>query len=141
MRKIICSLTLAICLTGCKGLKHTVEVPVYIHDTSYVAREVHDSTYIDRWHTVQQKGDTIFVTDEVTKFKYVTKIDTAYKYIEVPVVVTKKETVEVKKPLSWWQQFLIYYGALWLLSMLIVLIYKIAKSKLWQNVGNFLKKM
>ena len=25
---------------------------------------VHDSTYIDRWHTQYEKGDTVFVTNE-----------------------------------------------------------------------------
>ena len=73
-------------LAGCKAVKQTVEVPVYVHDTTYVAKEVHDSTFIDRWHTEYQKGDTIFITNEVTKT--VTKIltDTAYKYIEKPVI-------------------------------------------------------
>ena len=66
-----------ICLVGCKTVKETVGVPVYIHDTTQTVRELHDSIYIDRWHTEYQKGDTIFVTDEVTKI--VTKIvrDTA----------------------------------------------------------------
>ena len=73
---------LLLTLVGCKALKQTVEVPVFVHDTAYLAKEVHDSTFIDRWHTEYQKGDTIFVTDEVNKI--VTKIvrDTAYKYVE-----------------------------------------------------------
>ena len=101
---------LLLTMVGCKALKQTVEVPVYVHDTAYLAKEVHDSTYIDRWHTEYQKGDTIYITDEVTKI--VTKIvrDTAYKYVEKPVTISKTETVEVKKPLTWWQKTLMWLG-------------------------------
>lgn len=111
----------ALCLlfVGCSCLRTTIEVPVYVHDTTYVAKIQHDSTYIDRWHTVYQKGDTIFVTNEVTKIKIVTKTDTAYKYIEKPVVVSKMETVEVEKPLSWWRKTEIY--GFWALLALFVL--------------------
>ena len=123
------AMTLILCafLSSCKVLKKTVEVPVYIHDTTYTAKEVHDSTYIDRWHTVEVKGDTIFVTNEVTKSKIVTKIDTAYRYIEKPVVTTVTETVEVAKPLSWWQKDLMWSGVAALVVLLAVLL-----AKFWQ---------
>lgn len=108
---------LILLLSGCNCLKHTVEVPVYIHDTSYVAKEVHDSTYIDHWHTVYQKGDTVFVTETKIKYRERVKIDTAYKYVEKPVVVSQTEIVEVKKPLRWWQKGLMYTGAVCLLCL------------------------
>lgn len=114
-------------LTGCSCLRQTVEVPVYIHDTTYTAKEVHDSTYVDRWHTIEVKGDTIFVTNEVTKTKIVTKIDTAYRYIEKPVTLTETETVEVAKPLSWWQKALMWSGVAALVVLLAVLL-----AKFWQ---------
>ena len=118
---------LCLMLSGCKAVKQTVEVPVYVHDTTYVAKEVHDSTFIDRWHTEYQKGDTIFITNEVTKT--VTKIltDTAYKYIEKPVVVSKTETVEVKKPLSWWQKTFVWIGVLCLIGIVLWLVWKFKK--------------
>lgn len=115
-------------LAGCNAVKQTVEVPVYIHDTTQIVREVHDSTYIDRWHTVYQKGDTIFVTDEVTKIVTKIKIDTAYKYIEKPVIISKTETVEVEKPLTWWQKT--KQKGFWFLSA-VVFIYIIWKTKKW----------
>lgn len=120
---------LCLLLTGCKGLKQTVEVPVYIHDTTYKTKEVHDSTFIDRWHTVYQKGDTIYITDEVTKI--VTKIvhDTTYQSVEKPILVTKTETVEVKKPLSWWQKTFIYIGVLSVIGVVVVLAYRIMIKK------------
>ena len=119
----------ALCLmfAGCKAVKQTVEVPVYVHDTTYVAKEVHDSTFIDRWHTEYQKGDTIFITNEVTKIVTKIKTDTAYKYIEKPVVVSKTETVEVAKPLSWWQKTFVWIGVLCLIGIVLWLVWKFRK--------------
>jgi hypothetical protein len=119
---------LCLLLSGCKTVKVVEQVPVYIHDTTQTVREVHDSTFIDRWHTVYQKGDTIFVTDEVTKIVTKIKIDTAYKYIEKPVVISKTETVEVEKPLTWWQKT--KQKGFWFLSA-VVLVYVIWKTKKW----------
>ena len=118
---------LCLMLAGCKAVKQTVEVPVYVHDTTYVAKEVHDSTFIDRWHTEYQKGDTIFITNEVTKIVTKIKTDTAYKYIEKPVVVSKTETVEVKKPLSWWQKTFVWIGVLCLIGIVLWVVWKFRK--------------
>lgn len=120
---------LLLTLVGCKALKRTVEVPVFVHDTAYLAKEVHDSTFIDRWHTEYQKGDTIFVTDEVTKI--VTKIvrDTAYKYVEKPVTISKTETVEVKKPLRWWQKGLMWAGAIGLITVLAAVAFRLLRHR------------
>ena len=76
---------------------------------------------------VEVKGDTIFVTNEVTKTKFVTKTDTAYRYIERPVTISKTETVEVKKPLAWWQKALMWSGVAALVVLLAVLL-----AKFWQ---------
>ena len=102
---------------------------MYIHDTTQTVRELHDSTYIDRWHTEYQKGDTIYITDEVTKI--VTKIvrDTAYKYIEKPVTISKTETVEVKKPLTWWQKTLMWIGVVGLIGLMGLIGWRILKRK------------
>lgn len=110
-----------ICLIGLSGCKNwrtiTVEKPVYIHDTTQMVKEVHDSTFIDRWHTEYQKGDTIYITDEVTKIVTKIKIDTAYKYVEKPVAISKTETVEVKKPLTWLQKGLMWMGVVGLMGL------------------------
>ena len=115
-------------LSGCKSWHKVVEVPVYVHDTTYKTKEVHDSTYIDRWHTIIQKGDTIFVTDEVTKIKYVTKTDTAYKVVEKPVIVSKTETVEVERPLRWWQKMFMYMGLVGLMALIGWIVLKIYRK-------------
>lgn len=92
----------AVAMCSCRTVRVVEQVPVEVHDTAYVTKMLHDSTYIDRWHTEYIKGDTVYVTNNETKvvYKYVT--DTSYKYVEKPVTVTKTEMVEVKKPLSWW---------------------------------------
>ena len=121
---------LLLTMVGCKSVKQTVEVPVYIHDTTQTVRELHDSIYIDRWHTEYQKGDTIYITDEVTKI--VTKIvrDTAYKYVEKPVTISKTETVEVKKPLTWWQKTLMGMGIVGLMGLMGLVGWNILKKRL-----------
>ena len=121
---------LLLTLVGCKALKQTVEVPVYVHDTAYLAKEVHDSTYIDRWHTEYQKGDTIYITDEVTKIVTKIKIDTAYKYVEKPVTISKTETVEVKKPLRWWHKGLIWIGVVGLMGLIGLIGWRILRLRL-----------
>ena len=116
-------------LVGCKAVKETVEVPVYVHDTTQTVRELHDSIYIDRWHTEYQKGDTIYITDEVTKTVTKIKIDTAYKYVEKPVTISKTETVEVKKPLTWWQKTLMGMGVVGLMGLMGLIGWRILKRK------------
>lgn len=119
-----CLLLLA---TSCHQLKHTVEVPVYVHDTTFVAKEVHDSTYIDKWHTVYVNGDTVRLRDSIVVYRYRVKTDTSYIYVEKPVIVSKTETVEVKKPLTWWQKTLVWIGVLCLVGIVLWLVWKFRK--------------
>lgn len=111
----------AIC-SSCRTVRIIEQVPVEVHDTVYQKMVQHDSIYIDHFREVTKKGDTIFVTNEVTKTKIVTKIDTAYKYIEKPVTITEEKIVEVKKPLPWWQKTLMYTGGSLLLALLGAMI-------------------
>ncbi len=109
---------LLLTLVGCKTVKVIEQVPVYVHDTAYQTKEVHDSTYIDRWHTIYQKGDTVFDTKTITITKTLTRTDTAYKVVEKPVIVSKTETVEVERPLRWWQKMFMYMGLVGLMALI-----------------------
>ena len=102
--RVVGVFALLLVMTGCRGTRHTVEVPVYVHDTTYIAKEVHDSTYIDKWHTVYVNGDTVRTHDSIVVYRYKMNTDPVCKYIEKPVTVTQTETVEVEKPLGWWQR-------------------------------------
>lgn len=109
-------------------MRQTVEVPVYVHDTTYLAKEVHDSTYIDRWHTIEVKGDTVYVTNDQITVKLRTITDTSYKYVEKPVTVTVEQIKEVKKPLRWWQNGLMWSGVV---SLAFAALFVLAKC--WQK--------
>ena len=116
-------------LVGCKTVKETVEVPVYIHDTTQTVRELHDSIYIDRFREVTKKNDTIYITDSIAVIKYSLITDTAYRYIERPVTVTRTEQVEVKKPLAWWQKGLMWIGVVGLMGLIGLIGWRILKRK------------
>lgn len=97
-------------LVGCRTVRVVEQVPVLVHDTLRLSQTLHDSIYIDHFREVTQKNDTIYVTDSIAVIKYSLKTDTAYRYIERPVTVAKTTTVEVEKPLRWWQKTLMYTG-------------------------------
>lgn len=124
-----CAIALVLLLlTSCRTVRTVEQVPVYVHDTLRLTQTLRDSIFIDRQHTVYTQGDTIYVTDQVTKT--VTKIitDTAYRYIERPVTVSKMETVEVEKPLAWWQKVLMWTGAIGILVAALWLALRLRRS-------------
>ena len=104
-------------LCGCKSARATVEIPVLIHDTTVTVRHLHDSTYVDRWHTVYQKGDTVYDTKTITITKTVTKTDTVFRASEKPVTVTRCQIKEVERRLTAWQRFRL--GAFWWLLLAV----------------------
>lgn len=112
---ILCLLILA--LVGCKTLPPPT--PTNSHSDSHdsVRTEyVHDSIYIDRWHTEKQKGDTFYIHDSIDRWR------NKYIYIHDSINNSRVDTiyqpVEVVKPQS---QFLRNSGiALWVLIALLV---------------------
>lgn len=111
----------AVAMCSCRTVRVVEQVPVEVHDTAYITKTMHDSTYIDRWHTIYQQADTVYIRDSISVIKYSLITDTAYRYIERPVTVSKMETVEVEKPLRWWQKGLIYIGILSLLAIITII--------------------
>ncbi len=102
MRRILAAVavTIMLSLSGCRTIKE--QVPVYIHDTTQVVSVRLDSVYVDRWHVEYRDGDTVRIRDSVLVYRYVLRTDTAVRVIERPVTV--RETVEVARPLTWWQR-------------------------------------
>lgn len=113
---------LGICLSlyGCKTSKQIIEVPVCVHDTIRTVQLQHDSVYIDNWHIQWQSGDTIFIYDSVDRWRSLIKIDTAYRYVEIPIEVTK--TIEKEKELSALQRFQIFSGVIFHIIIIIVVL-------------------
>lgn len=102
---------------SCRTIK-TVEVPVYVHDTTEVTKYVHDSTFIENTIKEYIKGDTCFVERWHTKYKEKTVHDTTFVYREVPIEVPTTEYVEVERELTWWQRALMCLGACFVISVL-----------------------
>ena len=104
----------------------TVEVPVMVHDTTYVSQHIHDSVYVE--NTEYIKGDTVYLS----KTKYVEKIktDTLVKYVEKPVEIVNEvvKTKYVEKELKWWQETLMVFGCM-LLFVMVAYIAKLAWGK------------
>ena len=111
-------LSTCLLLAGCKG-SDTLVLPEIFRDTVYRVQHHHDSTYVDRWHTVEVKGDTVFKTETKYIYRYLTRVDTAYRYVEKPVEVIRTETVEVEKPLRWWQKALMWGGVGFALAIFV----------------------
>ena len=100
MKRLLFVLAVLLSLSGCRTIKE--QVPVYIHDTTRVVNTLLDSVYVDRWHEVVVKGDTVRIHDStiITRDRYCH--DTVYRYKEKPVKIT--EIREVAQPLTWWQK-------------------------------------
>ena len=60
----------------------------------------------------------------------VNKTDTAYRYVERPITVTRTETVEVEKRLHWGQKGLMWMGAIGLLCVVVWIGIRIYRKKL-----------
>lgn len=130
-RMLFLGLILLLAFTsGCsrKTVAPVVE-PVYIHDTTETVRMVHDSTYIDRWHTQWLSGDTMFIHDSIDRWHSVVKHDTLSLYREVPVL--QKVPVEVERKLNWWQKFRMSAGDILLIAVFLGLLY--LGWKLWRG--------
>ena len=122
LKYIFCVLVLL--LYGCRGADRIV----YVHDTidnSVVYtnyKNVHDSVYVDRWHSVEVIGDTVYRIDSMVvyrwKMSYDTVVDSVGTEVLVPVekVVVEKEKV---RGLFWW------CGLIVMVCLILYVAYKI----------------
>lgn len=98
-------------------------VPGMSHNRDSVRVEkiyIVDSTYIDRWHTILQKGDTVYKHDSIVKHLW------RYKEIHDTLTVVSVDTTiireEIEKPLSKGNKFLLHSGvALWILVAVLII--------------------
>lgn len=109
---------LVLSAASCRTIQ-TVEVPVPIHDTTYLTKNVHDSVFVE--NTVKEfvKGDTVFVVKTKTKYVEKLRVDTIVSYNEVPVEVKVETTKLVEKELNWMQKTLMGMGVCFVLSVLV----------------------
>lgn len=119
---------LVVAAVSCRTIeKVTVEVPVEVHDTTYLTQHVHDSVYVESTEYI--KGDTVYKT----KWKYIERVktDTVYKYVEKPVETTIEvvKTEYVEKELPWWEVTLMVIGGCFLFVIIMYIVYRIVKLK------------
>lgn len=112
LMRIILSLALCIIVVGCKTTTKIVEVPVekvvtktdsiYITKVKVDSVFEKDSIYINTY----VKGDTIYRDNYrfISRWRDRVKLDTIYKTHTDTIKVEKAITIEVEKPLSWWQK-------------------------------------
>ena len=108
---------LALAAASCRTIQ-TVEVPVPIHDTTYITKTERDSVFVE--HTTHEyvKGDTVFMKITTTKYVDRVKTDTVRLYVEKPIEIVKTDTKTVVKPLNWLQKTFMFCGGLFMLSVL-----------------------
>ena len=112
LMRIILSLALCIIVVGCKTTTKIVEVPIekvvtktdsiYITKVKVDSLFEKDSIYINTY----VKGDTIYRDNYrfISRWRDRVKLDTIYKTHTDTIKVEKAITIEVEKPLSWWQK-------------------------------------
>lgn len=124
---IIFFLCLVLAMVGCKTQPLPV-IPTNNSQRDSVRIEYkYDSIYIDRWHNIYTKGDTVFVHDSIFRDRWRYKHDSIY-FASVDTIY-QQITVEKKS-----SQFLRNSGiALWvllgilLLAVIIGIVLKFAK--------------
>lgn len=112
---------LVLAAASCRTIQ-TVEVPVPVHDTTYLTKTERDSVFVEHSTTYYVKGDTVYNTKTVTKYVERLKTDTVRLYVEKPIEIVKTETKTVEKPLNWLQKTLIGCGILFLFSIIIAIV-------------------
>jgi hypothetical protein len=119
---------LALAAASCRTIQ-TVEVPVPIHDTTYITKTERDSVFVE--HTTHEyvKGDTVFMKITTTKYVDRVKTDTVRLYVEKPIEIVKTETKTVEKPLNFIEKTLIAFGVLFILSLISVVVISIIGLK------------
>lgn len=94
MKRILLMLSVALLIGGCRSVKTVERIPVIIHDTMREVQVLHDSTFVDRWHTEIVRGDTMRVKDSVSVVRWIERADTVEVEKEIPVEMVKEIVVE-----------------------------------------------
>lgn len=127
---VIVLLMIAFALAACRTTQPVAIPQIHERETDSVRTEyVHDSTHIDRWHTITIKGDTVLIHDSIDRwhdrFVYI------HDSIDNSRIDTISQIVEIEKPQS---IFLRNSGiALWviigvlILGVIIGIVIKFAK--------------
>lgn len=122
---------LVVAAASCRSARTvTVEVPVPVHDTTYVTNTVRDSVFVENTVTEYVKGDTVYLTKTVVKYVERLKMDTVSVYVEKPVEIVRTEEKVVEKPLNWLQRTMMGLGAFLIGGIVCFLVILGIKTKM-----------
>ena len=126
MKTIIC---LAALLCICCACGTTKYIPVETTRTEYRDNFLRDSIYLRDSIFVKEKGDTLIV--EKFRYLYRDKIirDSIFQIDTIRVPYPVEVVKQVKKPLTGWQNFQVWYGRIALALGLLAIIYFVLKQK------------
>lgn len=147
-------MAISLMVVGCKTLPPTITnaTSTSSHRDSIAEKTIyiHDTTYIDRYHSVITSNDTVYIRDSIYIYVekdmqqhdtvYVTKTDTIH------IEQTKTEYQEVEKPIAPFVRNSCI--ALWViigvavLALVAWIVWKIATGKFsWSGILAFIKKI
>lgn len=104
--------------TGCSP--RIVEHIVYQRDTTYIEKFRVDSVFRHDSVFVREKGDTIYIYKERTRYEYKYLRDTITRVKVDSVTVERIKEVKVEQPLPWWKKAQI--RAFWWLVAAVLLL-------------------
>lgn len=110
MKKWMLCLVWLLLMCGCRSAKDSQgTMPIdTVYIDKYTDRVRIDSVYCDRWHVIEQKGDTVWLRDSVVAYRYRMLRDTVtnIQYYKEPYIVSQ-EVVKVKKVYMWWPSIVV----------------------------------
>lgn len=110
MKRILFILICACALCSCH-LKRQIIDTTYVSNNDSVRdvriERVFDSVYIDRWHTIFQRGDTVFVRDSTVEHRLrdAAKIDTFVDIQSDTIRITETTTEYIPRERSGYDRF------------------------------------
>ena len=129
MKKIIIFLILlvvACTLIGCATSRQATQMAVAsAHDTVYFNKVLYDSVYIDNWHHIFHRADTVVVEKTKLEYRYKLLRDTVFRArIDSVPVIREVEVVREVRRVPWYAKVLSVLGALFLILMIFkILLY------------------
>ena len=129
MKKIIIFLILlvvACTLIGCATSRQATQMAVAsAHDTVYFNKVLYDSVYIDNWHHIFHRADTVVVEKTKLEYRYKLLRDTVFRArIDSVPVIREIEVVREVRRVPWYAKVLSVLGALFLILMIFkILLY------------------
>ena len=117
------ALTLSMSTSSCSTHRHATEVVTHTaRDTLYINKLHYDSIFIDRWQSIRQKADTVYLEQIRREYRYQLLRDTIREVrVDSIPVIKEFEVVREVARLPWWSKALSMLG----LVFLMVIAYRL----------------